>query len=74
MATKKPKRKPTKTRKILKSVGAELKKNEPDIVGKTRAKKGQEAAEAQREAILLSKARRRGARIPKKPTKKTRRR
>jgi hypothetical protein len=74
MATKKPKRKPTKTRKILKDVGKELKKNEPAIVGETRRKKGKAAALAQERAILLSKAQKRGAKIPKKPTKKTRRR
>jgi hypothetical protein len=74
MAIGKQKRKTTKTRKILKDVGKELKRNEPAIVGKTRAKKGKAAAEAQKDAILLSKARRRGARIPKKPTTKKKRR
>jgi hypothetical protein len=68
----KSKRKPTKTRKILKSVGAELKKNEPAIVGETRRKKGKSAALAQERAILLSKAQKRGAKI--KPNTKTRRR
>lgn len=55
-----------KTRRILKSVGHELKKNPPKILAKTRRKKGKAAAERQRKAILLSKARRRGARIKRK--------
>ena len=53
----------TQTRRILEDVGHELKVNEPEIVGKTRAKKGAAAAESQRVAILLSKAKKRGARI-----------
>lgn len=53
----------TKTRRILEDVGHELKVNEPKIVGETRRKDGAEAAEAQRVAILLSKAKKRGARI-----------
>lgn len=36
----------------------EVNKDEPDIVGKTRAKKGEAAAEKQKVAIALSKARR----------------
>lgn len=56
----------TKTRRILKSVGHELKKNPPKILAKTRRKKGKAAAERQRKAILLAKARKRGARIKRK--------
>lgn len=38
-------------------IGHELKANPPKILAKTRRKKGKKAAEAQRRAILLSKAR-----------------
>ncbi|KKK85136.1 hypothetical protein LCGC14_2776320 [marine sediment metagenome] len=55
-----------KTKRILKSVGRELKKNPPKILAKTRRKRGKAAAERQRVAILLSKARKRGARIKRK--------
>lgn len=51
---------------ILGRVGEELKKNPPAILAKTRRKSGAKRAEAQRRAILLSKARKAGARIPKK--------
>lgn len=51
---------------ILKSVGRELKKNPPRILAITRRKKGVKQANRQRVAILLSKARRRGARIKRK--------
>jgi hypothetical protein len=47
-------------------VGAELRDNPPRILAKTRAAKGPEAAEKQRVAILLSKSRRAGAKIPRK--------
>jgi hypothetical protein len=57
-------KKETKTKKILREVGEELKKNPPKILAKTRREKGKEAAEKQRKAILLSKARRAGAKIP----------
>lgn len=57
---------PNKKERILQEVGHELKENPPEILAKTRRKKGKEAAEEQRRAILLSKARRRGARIPKR--------
>ena len=46
---------------IIASVGHELKHNPPKILAKTRRKKGKAAANRQRTAILLSKARRRGA-------------
>ena len=55
-----------KTRGILKNVGHELKHNPPKILAKTRRKKGKAAAERQRKAILLNKARKRGARIKRK--------
>lgn len=40
-----------------------MKQNPPDVLAKTRRKKGKKAAEAQRRAILLSKARQQGARV-----------
>lgn len=58
--------KKSKTKRILSSVGKELKKNPPSILAKTRRKSGKKRAEKQRRAILLSKARKRGARIKKK--------
>jgi len=61
--------KKTKTQKILKSVGHELKTKPPRILAKTAKKKGAAAAEKQRKAILLSKARERGAKIPPPPTR-----
>ena len=59
-------RKQTKTKRILQSVGHELKKKPPKILAKTRRKKGKAAAERQRVAILRAKARKRGARIKRK--------
>ena len=53
----------TRAARILARVGKELKDNPPSILKKTRRKSGVKAAETQRVAILLSKARRRGARI-----------
>ncbi len=53
----------TRAARILASVGEELKNNPPSILGRTRRKSGVKAAEKQRVAILLNKARRRGARI-----------
>lgn len=49
---------------ILRAVGDELKTNPPSVLAKTRRARGLKAAEAQRRAILLSKARAAGARIP----------
>ena len=43
---------------ILAKIGSELKRNPPKILAKTRRKKGVKAANRQRTAILLSKARR----------------
>ena len=51
----------TKTEKAF----SEVERNEPKIVGETRRKKGKKAAEKQKIAIALSKARRRGVKIPK---------
>ena len=56
--------KTSKTKKILKSVGHELKKNPPAIVKKTSKKKGASAGKKQSVAILLNKARAAGAKIP----------
>jgi len=59
-----PKRK-TKTKKILESVGKEIKKNPPKILAHTARKFGKADAKKQRVAILLNKARKRGAKIKK---------
>lgn len=61
------KRPKARTSNILESVGEELKENPPEILEKTKRKSGKAAAERQRRAILLSKARRRGADIPENP-------
>jgi len=53
-----------RTARILENVGKELKNNPPSILEKTRRRRGAKAAERQRVAILLSKARKRGARVP----------
>ena len=50
--------------RLLSGIGKELKKNPPKILAKTRKKKGAKAANKQRIAILLSKAREAGANIP----------
>lgn len=55
----------TRTRKILHSVGRELKENPPRQLRKTARKFGKKRAQTQKVAILLSKARRRGAKISK---------
>ena len=57
--------KKSKTQKILKSVGKELKQNPPKVLAKTAAKKGAAQAQKQKTAILLSKARKAGAKIKK---------
>lgn len=56
----------SKTKSILKKTFGEVFANEPKIVAKTRAKKGEKQAMKQKVAISVSKARRAGARIPKK--------
>lgn len=59
---------PTKKKnaKILKAVGHELKTNPPKVLKKTAKKSGKKRAAKQKIAILLSKARAAGARIPEK--------
>jgi len=52
-----------RSRKILENVGHELKVNPPKVLSSTRRKFGAKRAEKQRVAILLSKARRQGARV-----------
>ena len=52
-----------KDRKTLESVGREMKNNPPRVLAKTRQKSGAKAANKQRIAILLSKARSKGARV-----------
>jgi len=49
--------------RILSAVGHELKTNPPAVLAKTRHKKGKQAAEKQRIAILMSKARAKGVRM-----------
>ncbi|MGI0014039.1 MAG: hypothetical protein ACREBU_11440 [Nitrososphaera sp.] len=55
----------TKSERAKKRAFREVEQNEPSIVGKTRRKKGAKAAEKQKIAIALSKAREMGAKIPK---------
>ena len=52
-----------KTERVMRSVAKEMHKNPPRILAKTKAKKGKARAEKQRKAILLSKARSRGAKV-----------
>lgn len=54
------------TKAKLKAAFSEIKQNPPAILEKTAKKKGPAQAAKQRVAIGLSKARRAGARIPKK--------
>jgi hypothetical protein len=58
-------KKPTKTQRLLEEAGHEVKVNPPKILAHTAAKFGEEDAEKQRKAIVLDKARRAGARIPR---------
>ena len=51
---------------VLEGVGHEMKVNPPKILAHTREKFGAKRAEEQRKAILLNKARKRGARIGRK--------
>ena len=57
--------KPKKRKSILEEVGHELKVNEPRVVSLTRKKFGADRALKQKRAILLSKDRHMGAKIPK---------
>jgi len=59
-------KKQTKTQKAIKAAGHEIKVNPPRVLVKTAAKKGVKAAEKQKVAIMLNKARKAGAKIPKK--------
>jgi len=54
----------TQTDSILSSVGSELKENPPAILASTRRKFGAARADSQRKAILLSKSRKMGAKLP----------
>lgn len=62
---KKPKRK-TKTERLKDQTFHEVKHNPPDRVYATEEKRGKKAADKQRIAIALDKARQKGARILKK--------
>lgn len=63
-------RKKSKTQKRIAAAAREVRKDEPAVVGKTRRKFGAKRAAAQKTAIVLSKARKAGARIPKKGRRK----
>lgn len=63
------KRPKTRTARILEDVGEELKENPPSVLETTRRRGGKAQAERQRRAILLSKARKRGADVPENPNK-----
>jgi hypothetical protein len=51
------------SRDVLHRIGSELRDNPPRVLEKTRKKKGRKQVEKQRRAILISKARRAGARV-----------
>lgn len=53
----------TRSASIMQRMGHEMKHNPPAVLAKTRRKKGAKAADRQRVAILLSKARAHGARV-----------
>lgn len=54
---------------IIERAGHEMKMNPPKVLARTRAKFGVKRAEKQRVAILLSKSRKKGAKIKKKGRK-----
>lgn len=54
----------SRSARILHAVGTEMKHDPPAILAKTRREKGKKAANRQRVAILLNKARAAGAHIP----------
>ncbi len=54
----------------LEAIGHEMKVNPPAVVNATRRKFGAQRAESQRRAILLSKARRAGVKVPSYSAKK----
>lgn len=60
----------TKSERLKKAAFHEVEQNEPAVVSKTRRKKGGAAAEAQKVAIALNKAREAGARIPRQGGKR----
>jgi hypothetical protein len=64
MPTKK--KRTSKTKRLIQEAGDEVKHDEPAIVEHTRRKFGSKRAKAQKKAIMLDKARRGGARIPRK--------
>lgn len=55
----------SRSARILHAVGTEMHDNPPRILAHTRAKFGKKRAENQRRAILLNKARKEGAHIPR---------
>lgn len=64
MAARKRRDRGPKTQRRVDAAFREVSRNEPEAVKETRRTKGDAAAESQRRAIALRKARRRGARIP----------
>ena len=64
------KKKLTKTRRLVRAAFREVSENPPARLKKTRKKFGRTRANKQKIAIALSKARKAGARIPKKRKKK----
>lgn len=68
---RKKRKKSSRSISIIESVGHEMKVNPPKILAHTRAKFGAKRAEEQRVAILLNKARRRGARIKRRKRKRS---
>jgi hypothetical protein len=65
-ASRRRRRPETKSRRLVRAASSEVEANEPEIVGHTRRKFGPKRAERQKTAIKLDKARRRGAKIPKR--------
>lgn len=55
-----------KTKRIVKRVMSEVHHTPPKVVMETTVKKGPEAARKQKVAIGLNKARKKGARIPRR--------
>lgn len=53
----------TKSEQIVESIGSELKSDPPKVLANTARKFGPERAKKQRIAILLSKSRKRGAKV-----------
>ena len=56
---------PSRTKAVMKGVAHEMKKNPPKILAHTRSKFGAKRSEEQRVAIMMNKARKRGASIKK---------